>query len=378
MKQSILKIVNEVDQQCRSHCRPSATKIHGINHLRQVAYLAGRFAASNNTCVETAVIGGYLHDCARQDDSGGNAHAHESAELAKNIITNYYPKIDADKLYNAIYYHADGLVSRDPLLGYIWDADRITLTRLGITPQFELLSTEIAKRFCGRFINQSELFLEIQKISTILIRQITLHGEAILGVWCGDLSIWMLKIILTVVEGFLDKDLSKLRILSLYEYCDLSKTNDQSTCYQIYNACHSFASFRPEQVICPLHDSVTRYLSVEQELCYIFSYEYPHSPCFEEKNMSNEDKHQICKIDMQVRDYRSRYFERYNKTSEFINTVSPNIIKMSKKKIILVDRQLRRQYKLLWKRTNQLERLLTLHEENASIYYLSKCPTELF
>jgi len=148
MKDSIGQIVGEVNRQCASHCKCSATDIHGISHLCQVANIAGRIAHATKVCIKSAVVGGYLHDCARHDDGDGNTHAHKSAKIAYKLLKKYYPDIDVNKVCHAIYYHADGLTSNDRLIGSIWDADRITLTRLGITTQRELLSTEIAKRFC--------------------------------------------------------------------------------------------------------------------------------------------------------------------------------------------------------------------------------------
>ena len=41
--------------------------------------------------------------------------------------------------------HADGTVSSDPTVGACWDADRLDLPRVGITPRPELFSTEAAR-----------------------------------------------------------------------------------------------------------------------------------------------------------------------------------------------------------------------------------------
>ena len=41
--------------------------------------------------------------------------------------------------------HADGLVSSDPTVAACWDADRLDLPRVGITPRPDLFSTDLAR-----------------------------------------------------------------------------------------------------------------------------------------------------------------------------------------------------------------------------------------
>lgn len=48
-------------------------------------------------------------------------------------------------LEEAIALHADGEVTEDPTIGTCWDADRLDLLRVGITPSSELLSTAAAR-----------------------------------------------------------------------------------------------------------------------------------------------------------------------------------------------------------------------------------------
>lgn len=325
MKYDILKTVNEIDSKCRKHCKTSASKIHGIDHLRQVAYWAGRFAISIGACMKTAIIGGYLHDCAREDDGGGTNHVDESAKLANRIIEKYWHDINVEKIHEAIFHHADGFVSDDPIVGCIWDADRMTLTRLGIMPKLEFLSTTIAKRYFNVYIKHSKLFVEIQRISSLVIEQINKKKEVFLAVWCGELSKYMLQHILILVEKPLGNNLSKLKILSLYEFSGLSKTHDQSTCYQLFDACRYFVDFSPRQILCPLHDDLSS-IVVSKSLCCILAYEYPYSPNCEEQGISEED-FQKSEVDSMVRDYRSRFFERYTKTPKYIHSVPFNTVK---------------------------------------------------
>ena len=80
------------------------------------------------------------------NDGGGNRHALDSACLARTILQAHFPHLDADRLCDAIRRHADGQVTDAPVAGAVWDADRLTLERLGYQIREELLSTGAGKR----------------------------------------------------------------------------------------------------------------------------------------------------------------------------------------------------------------------------------------
>ena len=120
--------------------------LHGMAHLREVALLAGWIAREMGEDVESAMVAGFLHDCGRMDDGGGNRHAHDSERLARPILKKHFPHLDADRICDAIRRHADGEVTDDPIAGALWDADRLTLERLGYRVEEDLLSTPAGKR----------------------------------------------------------------------------------------------------------------------------------------------------------------------------------------------------------------------------------------
>ena len=123
--------------------------LHGRRHLREVALLAGRIADELGENVEGALVGGLMHDCGRLNDGGGNQHALDSAALARPLLKEFFPHLDAERIIGAIARHADGEVTADPLAGALWDADRLTLVRLGHVVRPELLSTEPGRRLVG-------------------------------------------------------------------------------------------------------------------------------------------------------------------------------------------------------------------------------------
>jgi len=143
---NIHTIAQQVENTCGPFCTCRRLDIHGISHLRRVAITAGRIAASIGEDVESAVVAGFLHDCARSDDGGGTRHAHDSAVLAKKLLSRFYPHLDTVRLCDAIARHADGETTEDLLAACVWDADRLDLTRLGIEVDPDLLSTTVARR----------------------------------------------------------------------------------------------------------------------------------------------------------------------------------------------------------------------------------------
>jgi HD superfamily phosphodiesterase len=96
--------------------------------------------------VEAAMVGGFLHDCGRMNDGGGRQHALDSAEIARRLLKECFPHRDSGRICEAMRRHADGDVTDDPLTGAVWDADRLTLARLGYEVREELLSTPAGNR----------------------------------------------------------------------------------------------------------------------------------------------------------------------------------------------------------------------------------------
>jgi uncharacterized protein len=139
-------ILSRIEARLSGKLRYYDSELHGLSHLREVALLAGRIAAESGVDVETAVVMGFLHDCGRINDGGGNGHAIDSAKLAHPLLRQLFPHLDADKVCQAIAAHADGGTTDDLLVGALWDADRLALERLGRNVREDLLSTPAAKR----------------------------------------------------------------------------------------------------------------------------------------------------------------------------------------------------------------------------------------
>ena len=50
-----------------------------------------------------------------------------------------------DLLKEAIRLHTSGLTTNDPTIGTCWDADRLDICRVGMTPNAQYMSTEVGK-----------------------------------------------------------------------------------------------------------------------------------------------------------------------------------------------------------------------------------------
>jgi len=89
-----------------------------------------------------------IHDTKRQNEDEDPEHGHRSAVYAEELFKQ--GKLDITEsqlavLMEACKFHNDGQITDDPTIGVCWDADRLDLTRVGIIPNPELLSTQAGK-----------------------------------------------------------------------------------------------------------------------------------------------------------------------------------------------------------------------------------------
>lgn len=141
-----LDCVDRVAQTCEQYCLCRHLAVHGVSHLMSVAATAARIAHATGEDVMSATVGGFLHDCARQNDGNGEGHARESAQMARSIIVKHFGELDVNRICSAIADHAAGKTTADGLAAAIWDADRLDLARLGIVVDPAYLSTALARR----------------------------------------------------------------------------------------------------------------------------------------------------------------------------------------------------------------------------------------
>ena len=125
------------------------SSIHGERHWRTVG-ANGLWLAEAVADVDTSVVllFALLHDAMRENDARDPEHGPRAAAFAVALHEEGLLAVtDAqlDRLHHACFEHADGTVSSDPTVGVCWDADRLDLPRVGITPRPDLFSTEAAR-----------------------------------------------------------------------------------------------------------------------------------------------------------------------------------------------------------------------------------------
>ena len=89
-----------------------------------------------------------LHDSCRGDDRFEFGHGERAAEYAASLRGALFSldDVDCDLLVFACRRHTYGEVSDDPTIGACWDADRLDLPRVGITPDAIYMSTDAGKK----------------------------------------------------------------------------------------------------------------------------------------------------------------------------------------------------------------------------------------
>jgi len=134
--------------------------IHGPSHWRRVErnglWLSAKTAADATVVRLFAVF----HDSRRENDDCDPGHGARGAELAAELrgILFELPDEAFHLLHRACEGHTDELHSDDPTIGTCWDADRLDLGRVGITPSADFLSTRPARELARH--GRVERFLE--------------------------------------------------------------------------------------------------------------------------------------------------------------------------------------------------------------------------
>ena len=89
----------------------------------------------------------FFHDSRRLNEHVDNGHGARGAALASHLKGRYFDATDEemDLLHFACVHHSDGITRGDATVLTCWDADRLDLGRVGITPRTKYLGTEAAR-----------------------------------------------------------------------------------------------------------------------------------------------------------------------------------------------------------------------------------------
>jgi uncharacterized protein len=127
--------------------RCGSDSIHGPGHWQRVEAFGLRIAESSGADLTVVRLFALLHDSCRLNDGDDLFHGPRAAEMLDRIVPSVFA-LDPNRLEllkQAVRYHTSGHTSPDPTIGTCWDADRLDIGRVGITPCAHYMSTVAGK-----------------------------------------------------------------------------------------------------------------------------------------------------------------------------------------------------------------------------------------
>jgi uncharacterized protein len=141
------ELLTKVINYATSIFRCGSASIHGLSHWQRVENSARLICKDTSADLTVVCFFAYLHDACRLNDGGDLQHGPRAADRLSQIPEDI-AVLNEPQLYlldRAIRYHTEGNTSNDPTIGACWDADRLDLGRVGITPSSNLMSTKPGK-----------------------------------------------------------------------------------------------------------------------------------------------------------------------------------------------------------------------------------------
>ncbi len=125
----------------------SVVGIHGLAHWVRVLANGRKLARQTNANLNVIKLFSVFHDSCRINDGHDPEHGLRGGQLAAEKRGTWFNISDGemDLLFKACAYHTDGATDGDITIQTCWDADRLDLGRVGITPRPERLCTDAAK-----------------------------------------------------------------------------------------------------------------------------------------------------------------------------------------------------------------------------------------
>lgn len=121
---------------------------HGVTHWARVLENGLRLCEETGADPEVVRLFAVFHDARRFNESFDPGHGQRGAELAKALRGKVFELTDSQfaLLETACIDHTDELTHPDATIATCWDADRLDLGRVGMTPDPKLLCTAAGRR----------------------------------------------------------------------------------------------------------------------------------------------------------------------------------------------------------------------------------------
>lgn len=121
---------------------------HGQDHWQRVLINGRLLAEAEGANLKVVELFALIHDSRRENEGEDPDHGRRAAEHARALRGAWFEASDAEMalLEYAMIWHSDGLTEGDVTVRCCWDADRLDLGRVGITPNPRYLCTDFGKR----------------------------------------------------------------------------------------------------------------------------------------------------------------------------------------------------------------------------------------
>jgi uncharacterized protein len=141
-------ITSEFVQAIRKQYQLDWHGVHGVSHWTRVRANGLAIAAANGADRSVVEYFAFLHDTCRRNDGRDKGHGARAVSFAKSIRRNLI-QLKGEQfelLLAAIEDHSDERTHNNITIATCWDADRLDLTRIGITPDPTRLCTEAGRQ----------------------------------------------------------------------------------------------------------------------------------------------------------------------------------------------------------------------------------------
>ena len=120
---------------------------HGVAHWARVRANGLMLADQTGANRKVVELFAFFHDARRVNEHTDDGHGARGAALATQLKGRYFEATDEemDLLHYACTHHSDGFTQGDATVLTCWDADRLDLGRVGITPKAKYLCTDAAR-----------------------------------------------------------------------------------------------------------------------------------------------------------------------------------------------------------------------------------------
>jgi uncharacterized protein len=120
---------------------------HSLDHWVRVLANGRKLAEQTGAILTVVELFAVFHDSRRVNEGRDPEHGYRGAEFALEMRGKWFDISDHEMglLFEGCEFHSDGLTEADITIQTCWDADRLDLGRVGITPDPMYLCTDAAK-----------------------------------------------------------------------------------------------------------------------------------------------------------------------------------------------------------------------------------------